>query len=1181
MKHLYPEFSRMKQGVTIAFLFFTLFLCAQSQTGIVTYITDSGDTVSTTAAQRSNPFPPPSPLACPSANNLALPYNQNNGQRGIMFDVTAINNITINCFDVNLDAGSAPVAIYYKIGTHVGFTNTPAAWTLLGTSPAIVGATNVPTAVPVPVNVTVSAGCTVAFYITRTTALGPLVNYTNGTAVGFVFGANADLQVKDGTGKDYPFGANFTPRRFNGTIYYTPTAGPAAGIVTGPSPLCAGTSAQYVFTGSGYTSYNWTVPAGTVITAGQGTQTITVTAGSTSGNICCTPTGACGPGPAVCLAVTMYPQPTATQSHVNVLCFGASTGSASISVNPVAIYTYTWSPNVGSTGTVNNLPAGSYTVTASNAGGCSVTQTIVVTQPPSALTATQSQTDLVCNGINNGSASVTASGGTPGYTYAWAPSGGNAANASSLSAQSYTCTITDLNGCTNQQTFTLTAPPAITLVTSSTPSTCGNANGSASVVASGGTGGFTYAWLPSGGTAATDPNLTGGTYTVNVTDASGCTAQATVAVVGATTPSVTITASTNILCNGNTTGDATASAAGGNGPYNYAWAPSGGVNPTESNLGAGTYTVTVTDQDGCTATGTVTLTEPPLLTAAISGTDVLCFGGATGSATITPAGGAGGNTFAWSPSGGNAATATGLTAQSYTCVVTDMNGCTASQSLTLTEPPVLTTTASQVDELCNGGNNGSATVNPAGGVGGYTYTWTPSGGNAATAPNIFAGTYTCTISDANGCTVTQVFTITEPPAIVLTSGAITNVDCFGAATGSASLNNSGGTQPYTYVWTPNASATNSASGLIAGNYVVDVTDANGCSSTITLTVTEPPLLTIQASAVPSLICSGQPSNLSTNAGGGVGPYNYGWMPGPMIGANQTVTPTATTTYSVVVTDVNGCTATTVTTVTVNPVPVAALTSDVVSGCSPVCVNFSDNSSVAAPGVITAWDWDFGDGNTSTQQNPNHCYNTPGVYTVILQVKTADGCVHSVTMTNYITAWVVPYADFTASPQPTTIFNSEIHFTDMSVNATQWQWSFGDVLGSSSTDQNPSFTYGAPECFLVQLDVSTPNGCTAQDTMTICIDGDVAIYVPNAFTPNGNGTNEVFMPLTYGIDPQKYQFWVFDRWGNQIFTTTDLNQGWDGTIGGVKCQIDTYVWRVYAWDVNGNPHKMLGGVSLIR
>jgi hypothetical protein len=868
----------MKLRTILLFLFTGMLSAFAQQT---TYITDTGDTVSMYSVNHSVPyFPPPSPLACPSSNNLATPYNQNNGQRGIMFDITALTNITINCFDVNLDAGTSGVAIYYKVGTHVGFTTTPGAWTLLGTANNITGANNVPTSVPVTVNVAVTAGCTVAFYITRTTANGPLMNYTNGTAVGFVFSSNADMQIKDGTGKDYLFAANYTPRRFNGTVYYTLTSGPSGGSVSGPLSMCAGTTQTYTYSGLGWTSYNWTVPAGTTITTGQGTNTITITAGSTPGNICCTPTGACGPGPISCLAVTIAPQPASTQTAVHVTCNGSNNGSATINMIPSGSYTYTWSPNVGNTQTVTGLSPGTYTVTGTNSGGCFTTQTITITQPP-VLTATQSHVDLLCNGANTGSATVNPSGGVPGYTYSWLPSGGNAATATSLQAGNYTCTITDANGCTNTQTFAITTPSAINLATSSTPSVCGTPNGSATVVASGGTAGYSYSWSPSGGVAATESGLLGGAYVITVTDANGCVSTATVNVVGASTPTAVITASTNILCNGGNNGAATVTPSGGSSPYTYAWSPSGGTGATESNLTAGTYTVTITDSDGCSASDTVTLTEPPLLTSSITATNILCNGAGTGSATMNPVGGNPGYTYTWAPSGGNGPVANGLLAQSYTCTATDANGCLTSSIVTLTQPPALTTTFSQVDELCHGGNNGSATVTPAGGVPGYSYSWAPSGGNAATAPSLFAGFYTCTITDANGCTLSQTFNITEPLTVVASSGPVTNVDCFGQSTGSVAVTQSGGVGPYTYAWSPNVSATNAAANIPAGAYVITVTDANGCPSTITMTVTEPPLVTLQASAMPAMICSGQQSLLGALPGGGVQPYNVIWNPGNM------------------------------------------------------------------------------------------------------------------------------------------------------------------------------------------------------------------------------------------------------------------------------------------------------------
>lgn len=785
--------------------------------------------------------------------------------------------------------------------------------------------------------------------------------------------------------------------------------------------------------------------------------------------------------------------------------------------------------------------------------------------------------------MNNGSATVNPSGGVPNYTYSWFPVGGNASTATSLAAGNYACTITDANGCTNTQTFTITSPSAISLATSSTPSVCGSPNGSASVVASGGTGGYSYSWSPSGGTAATENGLLGGSYVVTVTDANGCVATATVNVVGASTPTATITASTNILCNGGNNGSATVTPSGGSAPYTYSWSPSGGTGATETGLTAGTYTCTITDSDGCSATDSVTLTEPPLLTSSISSSNILCNGAATGSATMNPVGGNPGYTYSWSPAGGSGPMANGLTAQSYTCTVTDANGCLTSSTVLLTEPPALTTTFSQVDELCHGGNNGSATVNPSGGAPGYAYSWSPSGGNAATAPSLFAGFYTCTITDANGCTISQTFNITEPLTVVASSGPVTNVDCFGQSTGSVAVTQSGGVGPYTYTWSPNVSATNSATNIPAGAYVITVTDANGCPSTITMTVTEPPLLTLQASAAPAVICNGQQTMLSAVPGGGVQAYNVVWNPGNMTGNSQNVSPTATTTYTITVTDANGCTATTTAGIAVNPVPVAAFSANVVAGCTPVCVDFSDLSTIAAPGVIAAWDWDFGDGNTSTSQNPTHCYTTPGVYTVILTAKSSDGCTNTITMTNYVSAYVVPVADFTMNPQPTTVFNAQIYFTDQSSNASAWTWSFGDVQNSSSNLQNPTFTYFAPECYQVSLTVTSANGCWDSISHPVCIDPDVSIYVPNAFTPNDDNNNEVFIPVAIGIDPAKYQFWIFDRWGNLIFTTTDMAMGWDGNVQGhpLPCQVDTYVWKILATDTKGVTYKRIGSVSLIR
>jgi gliding motility-associated-like protein len=352
---------------------------------------------------------------------------------------------------------------------------------------------------------------------------------------------------------------------------------------------------------------------------------------------------------------------------------------------------------------------------------------------------------------------------------------------------------------------------------------------------------------------------------------------------------------------------------------------------------------------------------------------------------------------------------------------------------------------------------------------------------------------------------------------------------------------------------------------------------------VNVTLTQPAQLTIAATSTPAAVCEGSPVTLNATPAGGTPAYSVEWTPGNLIGNTQTLVPPMSGPYSAVVTDANGCTAVSVVVVTVYAMPSAAVNADVFAGCAPVCVNFSDVSTIAAPGTITGWNWDFGDGNTSTQQAPNHCYDTPGAYDVILTVTSGDGCTSTITMANYINVYANPVASFTASPQPTTIMNPEIFFTDQSINADAWNWTFGDIVASSSTVQNPSFVYPDPTCYQVQLTVTTIDGCVDDTIREVCIDPDVSLYVPNAFTPDDNGTNDVFLPVGIGMNPDKFEMWIFDRWGNMIFYTDDMSRGWDGRVNGGAdiAQIDTYVWKIKATDMLDKKHDLIGKVSLVK
>jgi large repetitive protein len=952
--------------------------------------------------------------------------------------------------------------------------------------------------------------------------------------------------------------------------------------------------------------------------------------------------------------ITQPTQLTASASSSPVLCFGGSTGSATVTASGgTPNYTYSWAPSGGPGSSAPNLAAGNYTCTITDANGCTATASTIVTQP-TALTVSGSQVNELCNGGSTGSASVIAGGGTPIYTYSWT-SGGTGATETNLIAGNYTCTVTDANGCTITQSFTITEPPPLSVSTSTTPSSCGSPNGSALATTTGGTGSCTFNWVPGNTTNASLTNVLAGLYSVTVVDANGCTAGATAIINNMASPTVTITSSTNILCNGGTTGAATANATGGTGSPTYSWS-SGGSAATETGLSVGTYTVTATDANGCTDTAQVTLTEPPVLSLSTTQVDELCNGGTTGSATVSASGGVPGYQYNWS-SGGTSATESSLPAGPVTVTVTDLNGCTATASVTINEPTLLTVTTTQVDELCFGGSTASATANPVGGTPFYNYSWS-CGGTNQTTTGLLAGPCTVTVTDLNGCTATASVTITEPTQVTVNPTAtaancnqsdgsvsttasggtgiyaynwspggpgqtinniptgtysvtvtdangctatgsafvgnlngvnaslssVTNILCNGQSTGEIFIAYAGGSPTYTFSWTPNVSSTDSAVGLAAGSYTVLVTDSNGCTSTVTSVVTEPTLLTISASAAPSSVCTGTQVQLSSTPSGGTAGYSVIWDPGQLPGNNQTFTPSVSGTYTATVTDANGCTANTTVNVTVFPVPTPAFFGDILVGCAPVCVNFSDASTISSPGLITGWDWDFGDGNTSTTQSPSHCYQNAGIYTVILTVTTADGCQNTVTVVNYVEVYANPVAAFTATPEMTTLISPEIAFTDSSTNASSWYWSFGDLNSNgTSTLQNPTYEYGQVGCYQALLTVTSPDGC--QDTVShvVCVEPDVSIYVPNAFTPNEDGTNEIFLPITLGMDPDKFEMWIYDRWGNLIFYTDDINEGWNGKVQGGNeiAQIDTYVWKINAKDLTGISHNLIGHVNLIK
>jgi len=728
--------------------------------------------------------------------------------------------------------------------------------------------------------------------------------------------ANTKVQIGTGVG---PFSGLITGLTPASTIYYKAyaknntgtTYGAELNFITGaaltaPATIAStnvscnggnnGTATIAVSGGTLPYNYSWSPSGGSNATASSltvGVYTVTVTDGE-------------GTQITRSATITQPPVLNATSAVTNVACNGGSNGVAAVTASGGAGgYTYLW--NTGATtSAITGLTAGTYSVTVTDANSCTkILNNIQVTQPP-VLDGTTSTTSVSCFGGSNGTASVTATGGTGTYTYAWAPSGGTAATATGLTAGTYSVTITDANSCTKTINNISVGSPTALIATpaAQTNILCnGSATGSATVAVTGGTGTYTYLWAPSGGTAATATGLTAGTYTVTIKDANLCQTTQSFTITQPAALNAAPVAQTNIACNGAATGSATVLATGGTGTYTYSWAPSGGTGATATGLTAGTYTVTVTDANLCSDTQSFTITQPLVLSATTASLGVSCFGGSNGSASVTVSGGTPGYTYAWAPLGGTSSTITGRPAGNYICTITDANGCTLVKNITIATPAALSGTISKTDVSCNGGTNGTATVTASGGTGSYSYSWAPTGGTAATASGLAAGTYTVTITDANTCSTTASITISQPNALSAVTSQ-TNVLCNGSATGTATVTASGGTPNYTYLWSPSGGTAATATGLTVGNYSCLITDNKGCTITKTFTITQPPVLSATTSQINATCVS--PGQAGVTASGGTTPYTYLWSNGA---TTAIATGLTAGNYSAVITDANGCTIT--------------------------------------------------------------------------------------------------------------------------------------------------------------------------------------------------------------------------------------------------------------------------------
>lgn len=853
--------------------------------------------------------------------------------------------------------------------------------------------------------------------------------------------------------------------------------------------------------------------------------------------------------------------------------------SCSTSTNAVTGYNWNFGdPPSGAlnTSTLSNpvhvfTGPGTYTVTLVLGYACgadTLKQQVVITTPSLAITTTSA----TCS--TPGSATVNVIGGGGPFNYTWMPTAQSTSVATGLTAGLYSVSVSNSAGCLITSTASVGSNNAMTSTLTTSSVTCnGGANGSATVAVGGGSGNYSYLWTPSAQTGSVATNLTAGTYSITVNDlVNPCSVTNTILITQPNAITLTVVSSTPTACTGSSI-TLTANGAGGTGALTYSWTSGPTTNTyniSQSNGGNYTYTVTATAANNCAKSSTVAVafvTSPSVTatsaTICIGQTATLNAGGAT---TYTWTGGSTGSTFTSNPVANTNATVIGA------------NGsCTAQATASITVNALPQINFTNVNVLCFGQNNGSSAANVTSGTAPFTYTWnTMPVQNTATATGIPAGNYTVIVSDANNCVNVASTQISQPTALTLGINTSTTQTCAGSVI-NANANPGGGTGPYTYSWSNGpVTANNNISEVAAGNYgyTVTLTDANNCTIAANVNLTFHPQPTITATS--ATVCAGQNAILTAS-----GANNYVWQPGNISGSTFTINAQNQTNVTVTG-EANGCSNNTTATIFVNPLPNVNITASAQNGCAPLCVNYSASST----SNIVNYSWFVNTAGFSSSANSNYCFNAAGNYSINVMVTDNNGCSN---YSNLISTNIYPQpvADFNHAPlKPVINIDGEVHFTDASHGATitNWNWYFMNTAQYTSAQQNPSFLYGEPGTYAVALVVKSDKGCMDTIVRELIVGEDYGLYVPNAFTPNGDGINDIFQPKGFGIT--KYQLQIFDRWGERIFETKVFEAGWNGKHHrgldyGQFCEEGVYTWLINVTNVFGKSHELKGHVTLIK
>ncbi|PSL07595.1 gliding motility-associated C-terminal domain-containing protein [Cecembia rubra] len=758
---------------------------------------------------------------------------------------------------------------------------------------------------------------------------------------------------------------------------------------------------------------------------------------------------------------------------------------------------FTPNPSFENATQLNNLIGGYYRYTITDQG-CDPIEDVVFIHSPLPIQVVPEVIDVSCYGDRTGEIHLNITGGTGAYSIQWS-NGRIGSSITGLAAGTYTVFIVDQNSCVASRTYTITQPESPIEVEADFETFFCNFDDEIflDINVRGGTAPYTFAWS----NGATTQNLVGiepGLYTVTITDAAGCQVQRTYEIPPRILPfEVELTAS-QVLCSPGERVQVSANVTGGTGPYTYLW-NTGATTPTISNLGPGIYTVTVTDANGCRARESIEVLPAPNWRLNLEALNpVSCFGGNDGSIQLSLSNAREPVSIRWSHGVVDQLFAGNLRAGTYSVEITDALGCIITSTFNVREPEILNMNEVVENSQCAGSNNGSISLNVTGGSAPYTFRWS-HGPNSRNLRNLGPGTYSVVVTDRNGCSTAASYTILEPDPLEMTSDFSEELACHGDRHGYINVGITGGIQPYDIVWADNPTLKSlSRRDLPAGAYTLRITDDNGCSVERTFNIGEPERLRVDIQTSYIVDCENKElvGVAYAEITGGKGNYQIVWNTGETnvreILFNQDGE------ISVMVTDENGCMDEAFVMV---EMPLAFSDADFIYSIIALGqegeilvgdeVQFIDRTQ----GNVIAWEWNFGDGNTSNEQNPVHVYTKPGKYTITLMTFDALGCV-------------------------------------------------------------------------------------SETSIEVEVIASYRIMVPNAFTPNGDGLNDTFIPKMRGID--EFEMHIFNKWGELVYSTfTRDDSGWDGTLNGVLSPNGNYVYKIVFKANDGTKGSQTGVFTLVH